>query len=452
MKKKLLAILLSVATVCSLVGCGTAKSAPEKSEAPEAEAVAEAETETETKTKADVTLTFMASQDWIQDAEIELAEKFTEETGIKVDYQIVPADQYANLLSTKLNTGECTDIFAAQSGKFDIVSQFNVEKNAVDLTDASWAGKVDELAAVELSANGKLYGQPIQDVSAVWAVAYNIPLFEELGLSVPTDYNSFMEVCEAIKGSGVIPVYEAVSDGWHHVLWFLESGVSVEAANPGTVDALNSNEQVFAGNKGLTTILDQMNEMIEKGYWGDNYMSNEYANAAANIASGEYSMTIANQGFGDEVNAVNPDIAVEDIGYFVIPLNDNQVLNVNPAGPARFISSTSKHVEEAKQYLEYLAREESLTYLTENVAKFNKLAFTNAPTMYNDTIQTFYDRYDLQGTVLQTSVKYVNPQWGDIGASLSAMFVGDMSSAEVLEKIDKLRVEQAAAASDPAWN
>ena len=86
------------------------------------------------------------------------------------------------------------------------------------------------------------------------------------------------------------------------------------------------------------------------------------------------------------------------------------------------------------------------------MAKFNKLAFTNAPTMYNDTIQTFYDRYDLQGTVLQTSVKYVNPQWGDIGASLSAMFVGDMSSAEVLEKIDKLRVEQAAAAFDPAWN
>ncbi len=54
--------------------------------------------------------------------------KFTEETGIKVDYQIIPSDQYVNLLMTKLNTGECTDIFGAQSGKFDIKDQINVEK------------------------------------------------------------------------------------------------------------------------------------------------------------------------------------------------------------------------------------------------------------------------------------------------------------------------------------
>lgn len=66
---------------------------------------------------SDVVISIMASQDWIQDAEMELGEKFTEETGIKVDYQIVPVDQYTNLLTTKLNTGECTDIFMAQSGR-----------------------------------------------------------------------------------------------------------------------------------------------------------------------------------------------------------------------------------------------------------------------------------------------------------------------------------------------
>ena len=75
----------------------------------------------------DITLTFMASQDWIQDAEMELGEKFTEQTGIKVDYQIVPSDQYESLLMTKLNTGECTDLFGGQSSQFSIVSQFNVD-------------------------------------------------------------------------------------------------------------------------------------------------------------------------------------------------------------------------------------------------------------------------------------------------------------------------------------
>ena len=42
----------------------------------------------------DVEIIYMASQDWVQDAEMELADIFTEKTGIKVDFQIIPADQY----------------------------------------------------------------------------------------------------------------------------------------------------------------------------------------------------------------------------------------------------------------------------------------------------------------------------------------------------------------------
>ena len=119
------------------------------------------------------TITYMASQDWVQDAEMELGEKFEQETGIHVDYQIIPSDQYTTLLMTKLNAGECADIFGSQAGQFDIVTQLNVEKNAVDLSGEDWAGTVDPLAAAETSVDGKLYGQPAQDVSAVWAIAYN---------------------------------------------------------------------------------------------------------------------------------------------------------------------------------------------------------------------------------------------------------------------------------------
>ena len=53
---------------------------------------------------ADTTITLMASQDWVKDAEMELGAKFEEETGIHVDYQIVPADQYQDLLLTRLNS------------------------------------------------------------------------------------------------------------------------------------------------------------------------------------------------------------------------------------------------------------------------------------------------------------------------------------------------------------
>ncbi|MCR4596419.1 MAG: ABC transporter substrate-binding protein [Lachnospiraceae bacterium] len=461
MKKKLLVSLLSCSMVLGmLAGCGQSATPDSAPAAPAADTASEpasseaeapaAEESSAADSGEDVTITFMASQDWIQDAEMELGEKFTEETGIKVDYQIVPSDQYESLLMTKINAGECTDIFGGQSSQFSIVTQFDVEKNAVDLSGESWAGNVDPAAADELSVGGKLYGQPIQDVSACWAVAYNISLFDELGLSIPTSYAEFCDVCEQIKAAGVIPIYECVSDGWHHVCW-TEAAIAATQADASYPDALNNNTATFEGNEQLTTMFSQLKELADLGYMGDNYMSNEYADAPASIASGEYAMVLYNQGLGAEVNAADPSFPEDNIGYFVNPLCDNQALNVNYCGPSRFIFSGSKNIDAAKKYLEFMASDESLAYMTENVGKFNQLPFSNAPSAYSKVVQDFYDRYPNKVAVFQASVKYYNPAWMDIGADMSAMFLGEMTPDEVLKDIDKLRAEQAAAASDPAW-
>ena len=85
-----------------------------------------------------VTLTYMASQGWVFDSEQELGQKFEEQTGIHIDYQIIPSDQYFTVLKTRLNSGEGPDIFGGQSGVSDLVLQYDVEKNAVDLSDEPW--------------------------------------------------------------------------------------------------------------------------------------------------------------------------------------------------------------------------------------------------------------------------------------------------------------------------
>jgi raffinose/stachyose/melibiose transport system substrate-binding protein len=458
MWKKLLALAMVAAMSVTLAACaqkdatnGTKDTTGNVADTSGNDSSSAADTKSEDTKQEDITISYMASQDWIQDAELELGKKFTEQTGIKVDYQIVPSDQYTSVLMTKLNTGECTDIFGGQSGRFDIQTQFNVEKNALDLSNESWAKNVDALAAAELSVNGALYGQPSNDVSAVWAIAYNKKIFSELGLSIPTNYAEFKAVCDAILAAGKTPIYECVSDGWHHVLWFPEAAVQAEVLTPGLADKLNQNEISLAQIDTYKLILTQIKEMADLGYWGDNYMSNTYADSAKNVASGEYVMTVANQGFGAEVNKVDPNFNADDIGYFVIPLADNQTLNVNPSGPSRFIYSGSKYVEAAKKYLEFMASDESLAYLTENVSKFNKLPFSNAPSKYTQTIQDFYQRYPSQCTVLQTAVKYVNPQWMDIGSNISALLLGEMTPEEVLKTIDKTRADQANAANDAAW-
>ena len=161
----------------------------------------------------------MASTDWIKNAELELGKKFEAETGIHVDYQILPADQYFNVLKTKLNSGEATDIFGGQSGKSDLKLQYDVETNAVDLTGEEWTKRMDPNALDQVSLNGKVYGTEIWDIVAsnYWVVNYNKDIFTKLGIAVPKTYDEFKAACEKIKAAGITPIYEPISDGWHHV-------------------------------------------------------------------------------------------------------------------------------------------------------------------------------------------------------------------------------------------
>ena len=434
--KKTLALLLTVLMVLSFAACTAAPTTEEPAaEAATTEATAAPEA-TEAPVQQDITLTFMASQDWVQDAELALAEKFTEQTGIKVDYQIVPSDQYPNLLQTKLNAGECTDIFCSQAGRFDIVTTLNVAKNAVDLSAEAWTKTMEATAVAEVSVDGMIYGQPMQDTSAVWAIAYNKKIFSDLGLAVPKTWAEFTAVCDAILATGVTPVFEPVSDGWHQVLWFAELGAAYDKAEPGLVDALNANTKKLADSAIMKTAVEQIKEMADKGYWGENYMADVYADQPAKMASGEYAMTLANQGLPQQVADLNAGLTADDIGFFVMPIADNQMLNVNPVGPTRFIYSGSKNIDAAKQYLAFLAQPENLQYMIDNVAKFQNLPYSGLTPKYSGTVKEFYDMYAEYGTVLQTSVKYVNPQWMEIGKEIVSVIQGTEDALTMLGNID----------------
>lgn len=399
------------------------------------------------------TITVMASQDWVYDAEMELGKQFEEETGIKVDYQIVPADQYYNMLMTKLNSGEGPDIFGGQSGSFDIVSQYNVEENAVDLSDQAWVSTYDEFAKAQTSVGDKVYGMTYYDVSTDYYVVYNKKIFEENGLEVPTTYAEFEEVCQTLLDNGVTPIYEPCADGWHQTMWFTEIGGKYEELVPGIVDDLNNNKIKFADVPELKEALDQLNDMAQKGYFGDNYLSDEYTDLLMYLGTGEYAMALEKPGqIAAIVEASDGTYTEDDFGMFVIPLLDNDVYPQHPCGPSRFVYSGFEHQEEAKQYLEYIASADSVQYMIDNCDKIENLPFDVGQTpSYSEATQTFLDAAEKEGTVFQDSIKYLNPQWTELTQDIVSMFIGDMTSEDVLNAIDERRATQAEAVGDENW-
>lgn len=444
MKKTVSTICVFLFVVVLVAGCAAPTASPAApTTAPQA---------VEPTTAAPVTLSYLVSQGWAPDAEQELAKKFEEQTGIKIDYQVVPSDQYFSLLKTKLNSGEGPDLFGGQSGKTDLVVNYDVEKNAVDLSDQPWVQTEDPQVLDQSTVNGKVYGQTVWNtLGTTWVVNYNKDIFEKLNLSVPTTFAEFKSACEKIKASGITPIYEPMADGWHQVLWFAELGVQVENLAPGTADQLNTNQTTFAQNPTALLLLQQYKDLYDSGCFGDNALSDAVADQTKVITSGQAAMTVANLTFAQQAKNDYPDFNIDSLDVFMIPLGDNQVLNVNPAGPTKFIWIGSKYVDEAKQFLNFLAQPDSLQYRIDNDPNSPTLPFPGIEGKLLPSQQTFLDTHTKRGVVYQTAVTYVNPQWMDMGKDIVSMFTGAMTPEDVLKSIDQRRTDMAAAANDPAW-
>ncbi|MCA0755946.1 extracellular solute-binding protein [Paenibacillus sp. N4] len=447
MRRKLWMLTVFLFAIVLIAGCGGNNAGNAENE----ETPAGTANTGETPAKQDITLTYLASQGWIFDSEMELAKKFEEQTGIKIDYQIIPADQYFNVLKTKLNAKEGPDIFGGQSGKSEISLNYNVLENAVDLSDQEWTKREDPLSLEQLSLDGKVYAQTIWDTGNSFVMVYNKKIFAELGLTVPKTYEELKQASLKIKEKGITPIYEPIADGWHHVLWFAEPGPRYDEITPGLYDDLNANKKKFADDPSMLTALTQMKEMYDLGFFGDNTFSDTGSDTANKLATGEFAMSLSAQSVVGDIVKANPELKEEDFGYFVIPLADNQFYYINPGGPSKFVYSKGKHIEAAKQYLAFLAQPENLQYLIDNTPSFTNLNFSGLKDKYSDAQKELFAAYPKKGTDIQNFVSYVNPQWMDIGKDIAAMFGNSIQPVDILKNIDKRRDDMAQIAKDPAW-
>ncbi|MBJ8193720.1 extracellular solute-binding protein, partial [Bacillus cereus] len=83
-----------------------------------------------------------------------LNEAFTQETGIKVDMQVIPDDQYANVLKTKLASGEAPDIFMVSAGVG--AQKFLPDKYFADLSNEKWVSRYVPYAKAGSTIDGKV--------------------------------------------------------------------------------------------------------------------------------------------------------------------------------------------------------------------------------------------------------------------------------------------------------
>nr|WP_297935018.1 ABC transporter substrate-binding protein [uncultured Blautia sp.] len=412
MKKNIVKVLgLSLAAVMaagSLSACGSDEKKEEGSDG-----------------KKTVTLTFGSHQSGLPTTGTvqDLAKEFEEETGIKIDFQISPDAQWRDLIKVKLDSGEAPDIICADT-PINLASSLHMDQYCVDLSDQEWVDRMEESARSAVSVDDKTYGITFPGAK-MYFYLYNKDIFEELNLEVPTNYDEFKDVCQTILDAGITPIYEATTNGWHQVLPLFETGGLWLADDPEIYDKLNANEVDLDEIPHLLTIIGQLKECAEAGYFGEDYLSNAMENAKEAMAT-------------------------EKMGAFVMPWGDNTAIGVNPASNAYFINKESEHVEEAKQFFEFLARPENLQKRLDGQTDLSALCWPEIESKYSEEDQALIDSLE-KANVVQTSVNYIDSQWMDVGKDLEAMYTGAATPEDVLKTIMDRRTEQAELQKDPGW-
>ena len=267
-------------------------------------------------------ITFLTTNDApnpeVADALVEAFE--AENPDVTVSVEIRPGGTEGdNLIKTRLSTGEMTDVFFYNSGS--LLQALNPDSSLVDLSDQEWVGSLTEEFVPVVSTESGLYGAPL-GASFAGGIVYNKPLYEELGLTVPTTWDEFMANNEKIaaEGDGVAPVVQTYGETWTSQLFVLGDFANVLAVDPEWAEQYTAHQRSYAEEPALLGFQHQQ-DVAEAGFFNEDFASATFPDGARMVAEGEGAHYPMLSNVIQTVMQNTPD-GVDDLGFFALPAEE----------------------------------------------------------------------------------------------------------------------------------
>ena len=436
MKRKHVVLTALLLVVVMLTSCVAPTAAPAPAAAPTTAPEAAAPTAAPAQPKSDVTLSIATSANWSKDIDKTLADQFTKETGIKVEFQPTPDDQYSNVLKAKLSTGEGPDIFLVPSGVG--MNEFLPDKNFLPLDDQPWVARMQPWAIAGTTYNGKVVAMNEWSADG-WALLYDPAKFEKAGItSVPKTVDELLAACDKLTAAGFVPIYEFGSAVWHQPLWLNAATSTAKKSDPDYMAKFNANQLKLADVPEYELALTQQKELADKGCFGKDFMAQTWEDSQKAMGSGKYAMILTYSTYQNEVKAAYPDSNADKWEMFPSPLAGNTQFAMSSGGIVHVINKASKNIDAAKQYLEFRLK-------PENVKAFYAARQDLGATSLKDVQGKTTLAYE---TVLKNSADGSTPdlqgamQFFDIttiGKYVQELYMGSKTPKQVLEAIDNDR-------------
>ena len=164
------------------------------------------------------------------------------------------------------------------------------------------------------AVNGKTYG--VCALGTTTGIVYNKEIFADLNLSIPQNYEEFLNLCQTLKENGITPLGVGGKDLWHFEYWlnhFLRADVlSVEP------DFL---AQCYTGQRDwndplITQLLTHFNDLFRLGYVDQSWPSTPDGALAYHMAEKQVAMVFSGPWLASDALNIDPTL---DLGWFYVP-------------------------------------------------------------------------------------------------------------------------------------
>ncbi|BDV32288.1 ABC transporter substrate-binding protein [Microbacterium terricola] len=274
-----------------------------------------------------------------------------------------PSDSAAldNLMKTRLATNEMPDMFWYNSGS--LLQALNPDQTMLNIADEDFVSGLDDAWVAAVSTDTGVFGVPVQTAGG-GGFFYNIPMYEELGLKVPTTWDEFLSNADAIRDAGHTAVELTFGDAWTSQIVTLADFYNVWASDNDWAKKYTANEVNFADDPVAVGGFTKLQDIYDGGYVNEDFASallNDGLEAIATGEAGHYPML----GFAQATIATNwPDNA-DDVGFFGIPGD-----SADDAGmtvwmpPALYAPANTEHPEAVKAFMAFVASPEGCDAIT----------------------------------------------------------------------------------------
>ncbi|WP_367912415.1 ABC transporter substrate-binding protein [Bacillus pumilus] len=359
----------------------------------------------------------------------EVIRKFEKEhPHLRIDANF-PGNSYEDTIRVKMGANDMPDLFDTHGW-----AKLRYSEYVADLKEMDWVKQLDpSLDQILKDQDGKVYAYPLNQAKD--GLSFNANLLKDYDIEVPRTLDEFksalLTVKEKSKGE-VVPLWIPGGDNSNIAQVFDELATPLLITSPNHRYGKDLENGSFDWSL-YTPLAQFMKDLKDQDLLNKDVLTAKLSQAPELMAQNKIAFTFVGGSLGPEATELNPSFKVGTMPVPAIHEGDKQ----SWIGGERFTVAAwkdSKHLKEAKQFIDFLAKPENAKKIAEGTSSEAALKQVKAKNYYS----MFYDQYEEVKVEPYFDRKYLpSGMWAVMATTGQELLAGSITPEQLSKKMEE---------------